>query len=116
MDSGKRLKVVFYKTESGIEPVRDWLKKLGRPDSILIGEDVRMVEFGWPIGMPTCKSIGKRLFEIRTNLPGNRTSRILFFIEDKMMYLLHGFIKKSQKIPQSDLNLALKRRREMEKK
>jgi len=116
MNSGKKLKAVFYKTESEAEPVRDWLKKLGKPDSSLIGEDVRMVEFGWPIGMPTCRSIGKGLFEVRTNLPGNKTSRILFFIENGIMYLLHGFIKKSQKTPRPDFNLALKRKREMEKK
>ncbi len=72
------------------------------------------MEFGWPIGMPTCKPMGKGLFEVRTHL-GNRIARVLFCLVDGRMVLLHGFIKKSQKTPQPDLDLALERKRKLEK-
>lgn len=54
------------------------------------------------------------LFEVRTNL-GNRIARVLFCIAGGHMVLLHGFIKKTQKTPQSDLNLALERKRKLER-
>jgi len=54
------------------------------------------------------------LFEIRTHL-GNRIARVLFCIEDGRLVLLHGFIKKSQKTPQADLDLALERKRKLER-
>ena len=71
-------------------------------------------EFGWPIGMPACKTMGNGLFEIRTNLFGNRIACILFCIESGQMILLHGFIKKTKKTTKADLDLALKRKKDLE--
>lgn len=114
MNELKRLTARFYRTESGGEPVREWLRKLGRPDCTLIGEGIMTVEFGWPIGMPTCKPMGKGLFEIRTNLPSKRIARVLFCVKEGQMFLLHGFIKKTQKTEKADLDLALKRKNDLE--
>ena len=47
-----RFQIIFYKTESGNEPVREWLKSLPRADRKIIGEDIKTVQFGWPLGMP----------------------------------------------------------------
>lgn len=58
----KKLQVVFYRSENGKESVRDWLLGLGKPDSSEIGADIRTVEYGWPIGMPTCRPLGKGLY------------------------------------------------------
>ena len=107
----KRLTAVFFKSESGNEPVREWLKSLGRPDSMLVGEDIRTVEIGWPLGMPVCRPLLKGLYEVRSSLPGNRIARVVFCIDNGRMYLLHGFIKKTQATPQTELDLALKRKR-----
>jgi phage-related protein len=71
-----------------------------------IGTDVMTVEFGWPIGMPVCRPLGKGLYEVRTALSGNRICRVLFYIKKSRMVLLHGFIKKTQKTPDEDLELA----------
>ena len=104
----KRLQAIFFKTESGGEPLRAWLKSLPSDDDRKrIGEDIKSVEFGWPIGMPVCRPLVDGIYEVRTNLSQNRIARILFYI-DRMsrMVLLHGFIKKSQRTPQDDLNLA----------
>jgi phage-related protein len=103
-----RIQVIFYKTESGNEPVREWLKSLSRNDRKIIGEDIKTVQFGWPLGMPLVRKLDVGLWEVRSRLD-NRISRVLFTIEENMMVLLHGFIKKSEKTPASDLNLAKKR-------
>lgn len=109
----KKLQVVFYRSENGKEPVRDWLLELGKPDSSEIGADIRTVEYGWPIGMPTCRPLGKGLFEVRTNLANNRIARVLFCIDNGVMYLLHGFIKKTEKTPPQDMELALERKKHL---
>ena len=113
-DNQKRIPASFYKTESGNEPVREWLLQLDRQDRLRIGTDLRTVEYGWPIGMPTCKPMGNGLFEVRTQLPSNKIARILFCIHENSMVLLHGFIKKSQKTPKSDLDLARQRKKQVE--
>ena len=110
----KRITAIFYQTPSGNAPVIEWLKELGRPDSLIIGSDLRLVEKGWPIGMPVCRSLGNGLFETRSNLPNGRTARVIFFIKDGKMGILHGFIKKTQQTPQADIELAKKRKKEME--
>ncbi|GAB6054118.1 type II toxin-antitoxin system RelE/ParE family toxin [Magnetospira thiophila] len=114
VDQMKRIQAVFFRSESGTEPVRDWLKALDKEDRFRIGTDIKTVEFGWPIGMPTCKPMKNGVFEVRTSL-GNRIARVLFCIVEGRMVLLHGFIKKTQKAPQSDLDLALDRKRKLEK-
>ena len=105
---GKRVPAIFYRTEARGEPVRDWLKSLPSPeDRKRIGEDIKTVEFGWPIGMPACRPLGDGIYEVRTNLAQNRISRVLFYIDKRgRMVLLHGFIKKTRKTPEEDLGLA----------
>jgi len=100
----KRIPVVFYRTEAGNEPVRAWLKSMENPeDRRLIGEDIRTVEFGWPMGMPTCRPMGDGLHEVRIYLPGNRTSRVFFYVDkNQRMVLLHGILKKTRATPPSD--------------
>jgi phage-related protein len=112
----KIIPVRFFRTASGTEPVREWLKELSRDDCSLIGEDIKTVEYGWPIGMPLCRSISgyKDLWEVRSKITGGRVARVIFYIKDGEMILLHGFIKKTQKTPQNDLDVAAKRRKEHE--
>ncbi|NJM99725.1 MAG: type II toxin-antitoxin system RelE/ParE family toxin [Phormidesmis sp. RL_2_1] len=88
--------------------------KLDLADRKTIGADIKTVEFGWPIGMPTCRPMGKGLYEVRSSVAGNRIARVLFCIHNGQMVLLHGFIKKSQKTPKQDLDLALDRKNKVE--
>ncbi|NEO38334.1 MAG: type II toxin-antitoxin system RelE/ParE family toxin [Moorea sp. SIOASIH] len=108
--TSKRIPAKFYKTESDNEPVRDWLLSLDKEERRLIGTDIKTVEYGWPIGMPTCRPMGNGLFEVRTNLPNGRTARVIFCIHNNQMVLLHGFIKKTEKTPKQELALALQRK------
>ena len=99
---------------SGREPVREWLKALAAADRKAIGEDIKDVEFSWPIGMPLCRSLGGGLWEVRSDLPLGRIARVLFCVRNGRMVLLHGFIKKSQKTPIAERNIALRRMKALE--
>ena len=89
--------------------VRKWLKKLSLEDRKIIGEDIKDVEFPWPIGMPLVRGLGDGLWEVRSNLTGGRIARVT--VEQGSMVLLHGFIKKARKTTRPDLELALKRKK-----
>ena len=106
------LPVRFYRTGAGREPVREWLLGLRREDKKAIGEDIKTVQFGWPLGMPLVEKLERDIWEVRTNLE-QRISRVLFTIHGDMIVLLHGFIKKTQKTPPQDLALARRRLREL---
>jgi len=95
------------------EPVREWLKALSDEDRKIIGEDIKFVEFGWPVGMPLCRALGGGLWEVRSQLTQGRISRVLFCVHGGRMVLLHAFIKKTQKTPDADLNLASKRKKDL---
>ncbi|MFN0314617.1 MAG: type II toxin-antitoxin system RelE/ParE family toxin, partial [Burkholderiales bacterium] len=72
----KRVVARFYLTATGANPVRDWLKRLPLADRKQVGHDIRDVEFGWPIGMPLCRSLGAGLWEVRSSLPSQRIARV----------------------------------------
>jgi phage-related protein len=99
------LTVKFFRNQGGTEPVRDWLMELSKADRKSIGEEIKTVQLGWPLGMPLVRKLGSSLWEIRIRLP-NRIARVLFTLDDGVMVLLHGFIKKSQAIPKEDLDVA----------
>ncbi len=114
MDRHKVISARFYATSTGRMPVREWLLSLPKEDRIEIGGDIANVEYHWPVGPPKCKALGNGLFEIRSRISDSRTARVFFFIESDQLYLLHGFIKKSTKIPKRNLDTAKNRKREME--
>ena len=111
MNPLKRLPARFYRSDAGREPVREWLKGLDLEDRKAIGEDVKDVEFSWPIGMPLVRSLGQELWEVRSRLARGRIARVIFCFDQGCMVLLHGFMKKSQKTPQQDIDLALRRKK-----
>jgi len=94
--------------------VREWLKQLEACDRKQIGIDIKTVEYGWPIGMPTCRPMGNGLYEVRSDLSNGKMARILSCIYAGNLILLHGFMKKTQKTPAQDLDLALKRKQKLE--
>ena len=104
--------VKFYRTGTGREPVRAWLLGLSREDKKAIGEDLKTVQFGWPLGMPLVEKLERDIWEVRTGLD-QRIARVLFTIHGELIVLLHGFIKKTQKTPPQDLAVARRRLREL---
>jgi phage-related protein len=106
------LEVCFFKTEINNEPVRDWLQLLPGKDKKQIGEDIKTVQFGWPLGMPLVRHIEGAIWEIRCRVSGG-IARILFVLDGNTMVLIHGFIKKQQKTPKPDLDLARNRTKQL---
>jgi len=117
MNDLKRIRAKFFENDSGKMPVREWLLELSDQDRKAIGVDIATAEFGWPIGMPLCRSIKGRkgIWEIRSDLSDKRIGRVFFCVEDDAMVLLHGIIKKSQKTPTRDLDIAEKRKKGLKK-
>ena len=112
LDRGlKRLPARFYRSDNGREPVREWLKALDPDERKMLGEDIKDVEFSWPIGMPLVRSLGRGLWEVRSSLTRGRIARVIFCVEQGGMVLLHGFIKKTEKTPEREIDLALKRKK-----
>lgn len=109
-----KLEARFYQTASGGSPVLDWLRALDAADRKVIGRDLMRLQFGWPVGMPLCRPMGGGLYEIRSDLPSRTIARVLFIVRGGQIVLLHGFIKKTQKTPDADLQLAAKRRKDVE--
>ena len=102
------LRVVFYRTETGNEPVREWLKGLEREDRKAVGQDVKTAQYGWPLGMPLIRKLEPGLWEVRSHI-AQGIARVIFTVDDGVMVLLHGFVKKSQRTPPGDLRTARQR-------
>ena len=111
MPSIQRLDAVFFRTAKGNEPVREWLRSLGKEQRKTIGEDIAYVQYKWPIGKPHVDHLRDDIWEIRSSL-GNQIARTLFGVQRNQMVLLHGFIKKTQRTPNDDIKLAEKRFKE----
>ena len=111
MKAERPLKVVFFKTGTGNEPVREWLKALSKEDCRVIGTDILTVQYAWPVGKPLVDNLGDGLWEVRSRLD-NRIARTLFAMVEQEIVLLHGFIKKQQKAPPDELEMAKKRKRQ----
>lgn len=105
--------LAFYRSSFGNEPVREWLKELPQSERQEIGKDLLRAQWRWPLGMPLGRPMGDGLWEIRTNLSTNRTSRVLLCLYQGQLIALHGFIKKTRATPQQDLALARKRQQEV---
>lgn len=113
IDRARKLPARFYEQAAGRKPVREWILELPEADRHTIGKDIQKVEFGWPLGRPHCAPLGAGLWEVRSDLDGNRIARVIFCMGDGHMILLHGFIKKTRQTPQLDMDLARKRQREV---
>ncbi len=111
MDRAKKLPARFYLSSSGRNPVREWLLGLPVADRRAVGTAIQKVEFGWPLGRPHCAPLGDGLWEARCDLASDRVARVIFSMGDGHMILLHGFIKKTQKTPRADIDLAAQRRK-----
>ncbi len=110
----KPIPVVFWRSATGREPVREWLNELSREDKRTIGRDIVKVQYGWPVGLPLCRPLSAGLWEIRASLPSKREARIFFGFHDGMLVALHAMIKKTQKTPAEDLTLARQRFKELQ--
>ena len=109
------LSVVFYVTAAGNEPVRDWLLGLSRDDRRVVGFDIKTAQYGWPLGMPLIRKLEPGLWEVRSHVRDG-IARVLFVVTGDTMVLLHGFVKKSEKTPVTDLKTAKQRMADLQER
>jgi len=112
-ESLKPIPLVFWRSATHREPVREWLNELSREDKRTIGRDIAKVQYGWPMGLPLCRPLSGGLWEVRASLPSRREARVFFGFHDGMLIALHAMIKKTQKTPTEDLTLARQRFKEL---
>ena len=105
----KKITALFYENANNKKPVREWLYSLSKEDRQTIGEDIKTVEYGFPIGMPVCRKFESKIYEVRSNISNKQIARVIFAVIDEYMILLNGFIKKSQKTPKKEIDLAKQR-------
>ena len=110
----QKIPLIFFRTETGEEPVLVWLKGLPEEERQAIGRDLLRAQWRWPVGMPLCRPMGNGLWEIRTDLATKRTARVLLCLHREHLVALHGFIKKTRTTPEEDLALARRRKKELE--
>lgn len=106
----KRVRAFFFATDSGYQPVREWLIELDREDRREVGRSLMTLEYGWPIGMPLARAMGRGLHELRVTISGRRNARIFFYIDTaQRIVLLHAIIKRTQTTPHQELDIARQR-------
>lgn len=106
--------LVFWRSLSGRETVREWLSELSREDRRTVGRDIAKAQFGWPLGLPLCRSLGEGLWEVRSSLPSKREARVFFGFHEEVLVALHAVIKKTRGTPKADLTLARARLKELQ--
>jgi phage-related protein len=114
-DPPHKIPLIFFRTDAGSEPVREWLRGLPEAERQAIGKDLLRAQWQWPVGMPLCRPLGGGLWEVRTDLPTKRTARVLLCLYNGHLVALHAFIKKTRTTPDEDLALARARRKELER-
>ncbi len=114
MSLPRPLPCAFYRTIAGNEPVKEWLLELTKNERKQVGADIKAVQYGWPLGLPLVDSLCDGLWEVRSRLT-SRIARTIFFVQDGTIILLHGFVKKTRATPDQELDLAKRRKREVQK-
>ena len=108
MTRDRLIPVVFFRLDSGREPAREWLRVLPKQQRKPIGEDIKTLQFGWPVGMPLARKMADDLWELRSHMPAG-IARTFFTVYRNQIVLMHGFVKKSQKTPTNELAIAKRR-------
>jgi phage-related protein len=113
-ESPNPIPLAFWRSATGREPVREWLKQLSGEDKRTIGRDMAKVQFGWPVGLPLCRPLSGGLWEVRSSLATRHEARVLFGFHEGTLIALHAIIKKTRKTPAGDLALARQRLKELQ--
>jgi len=88
-------------------------RRLHLSDEVLPHLYLLRAQFGWPVGMPLVRSLKDGLWEVRSTLPSSRIARLILCFHEGTLVVVHGFIKKTQKMPAEDLALAKRRMKEV---
>jgi len=90
------------------ESLEKFIKSLEKPTIAKVLRTIDLLElFGSQLGMPHAKKISNQLFELR--IRGKQEVRVFYTFYKSKIVLLHGFIKKSAKIPQREISNVFKK-------
>lgn len=108
------MKVLFYKTASGRSPVEDFMKSLSAADQGRFKDVYEgIIEYGLECPRVIFRQLSGKLWEIKFSSEGGKY-RIAYVVADKdLMIWLHAFKKTTQRTPQNDLTVAIKRMAEV---
>lgn len=106
-----KFEVEFYEKENGDQPARDFLLSLDRKMRAKMTDTIKILEDnGYELREPYSKALSDGIFELRAKF-GSDISRVMyFFYVDQHIILTNGFIKKTQKTPQAEIERAKKYR------
>lgn len=97
------MKINFFNYE-----VHKYLLTLEKSTYSKVLKCIKLLEtYSYSLTMPYSKPISQNLFELR--IRGQQEVRIFYCFYNNQIYLLHSFIKKTQKTPQREINIAKKR-------
>lgn len=103
--------VEYYETRKGERPTQEFIDNLDTRSKAKIARTIDLLErFGIDLGMPHVKHIKEELWEVRIRVGTNQYRIIYFLFIGKVFILLHGFAKKSGRIPERELRIARSRR------
>lgn len=108
------MKINYYHNQNNVSPVKEWLDELANEPKAEIFRVFQMLsKYGIDLGLPFVRPLESKIYEIRAK-DKSGIYRVLYFAHrDKTFILLHGFIKKSQKTPRKEIDIALKRMKEV---
>ena len=91
-----------------------FIRSLGKPTIAKVLRVIDLLEnFGQKLGPPHTKKVASSLFELR--ISGRQEVRIFYTFHKSEIFLLHGFVKKSQKIPKREIAIALQKIKELDR-
>jgi len=112
MESKRRWKAVFYTTEAGRCPVLEAIRGLPETDRVEIGQTLRLVQQEGPaVGMPFTEQVTGEKGAVRVRV-GRTRWRIFFTQLGRELVILHMFAKKTRAMPQHEIEIAERRRRD----
>ena len=107
------MEIEFYETEDGKCPVNDYLNSLSVKLNAKTLKTIDLLEKnGQMLRLPYSEHLDDGIFELRTKQSSNITRILYFFVVENKVVLTHGFTKKTQKTPKSEIELAKKYRKD----
>jgi phage-related protein len=111
-----RWRVVYYRDRNNRYPIQEFIKGLSQTARAAVIRDIDLLaELGLALGAPTVKPIKgvRKLWELRTKTADGAIRIFYVAVTGKRFVLLHGFIKKTEKTPKIELDVAAKRLQEI---
>ena len=106
-----KFRVDFYREEDGTKPVGDFIRSLEVKMKAKVVANMHLLEeYGNMAREPLSKELEDGIFELRTIENDNIVRILYFFDKDRIIIATNGFVKKRQKTPRSEIDLAKRRR------